>query len=202
MTGGRKECTPDTTFLAKGVGDEAWDRQLHQAETTSADCTPGDPAIPQQSFQNLPDPRNIGIIVLLHKIAFSSMFFYSAGTTPGDHGQDTEAGAVKPREAGRSVPSWKAAHRAAPRRPAAQGAPSTAEGVRSAAARLAAPLLLVTWGSQSRAPIPQRCPYPAGRRCPPNRALRAGLETPPAGPRPSPGLSRRQDPPGTLDGLG
>lgn len=75
------------------------------ADTTSAKCTPWDPAIPEQSFQNLPDPRNIGIIVLLHKTAFSSTFFYSSETARGDHRQHTEAGPVKTREVGRSVPS-------------------------------------------------------------------------------------------------
>lgn len=92
-------------FLAKGVGDEPRDRQLHQAEMTAANCTPWEPAIPEQSFQNLPDPRNIGIIALLHKIAFSSMFFYSSETTVRDHRQDAEAGPVKTHEVERRVPS-------------------------------------------------------------------------------------------------
>lgn len=186
------------------MGDQPWDRQLHQAETTSANCTPWDPAIPDQSFQNLPDPRNIGIIVLLHKIASSSMFFYSLESTLGDHRQDTDAGPAKTREVGRSVPS--PGRRLTEQLPAdlqRRGHPPTVAGVRSAAGGPPrGALLLVSWGSQSRDPIPQRCPHPAGRRCPPNPALRAGLETPPAGLRPSPGLSRRQDAPGTLDGLG
>lgn len=117
------------------------------AGTTSANCTPWDPAIPEQSFQNLPDPRNIGIIVLLHRPAFSPTFFYSSETARGDHRQHTEAG--------RSVPS--PGRRLAEHLPAdllRRGAPTYCRG---RALRCRPPRgapVLVTWGSQSRDPIP------------------------------------------------